>query len=69
MKVPIPNDAEKVLCPGLVLNQKSRRHGQRCNHILARRNSKGEVAGVLYCRHCKKSYEVADNLITLIKEL
>jgi len=51
------------------INQKttSRKFGLACNHLLAKRNSAGQLAGKFNCRHCKTKYEIIDNKLIVLE--
>ena len=48
----------EIRCINIIDNIQNKHYGQPCNRMIAKRNSKGQIAGNFNCRHCKTKYEV-----------
>lgn len=55
-----------IRCINIVDDDAKKRFGQECGYRLATRNSRGEIAGIFVCRHCRIQYEVLDNILKMI---
>lgn len=52
--------------PGSNLKKKDYRYGERCNHLLLRPNSNGEMAGQIRCR-CGAMIEIINGKVKQLK--
>ena len=60
------DEKTNIRCYQIVTDENKSRYGQECGHRLAKKNSKGEIAGQFVCRHCKILYEAVDNKLNMI---
>lgn len=65
----LDKDDSNIKCYNVRQERGKHGHGEQCNRLLAKRNSRGEIAGEFACPICHIVYEVIENKMTPVKYL
>lgn len=67
LKKRIRDSETQIRCWNIIIKDKDKRAGEKCNARLLDKNSLGQVAGRIKCHRCNAVFEIANGYMYLIK--
>ena len=67
LKKRIRKEETQIRCFNIIIKDRDKKAGEKCNARLLDKNSLGEVAGRIKCPRCNALFEIANNYIYLIR--